>query len=126
MDSDIPYSGMKRFWSFIKRIRKDYTVVGTLKKNGQSFTDPKQKANILNGQFESVFTRETPLDPDMLTPQSHFQPMDYIDITETGLRKKLEGLKVHKAAGPDEIGPCLLKELAPTIAPILIAIYRRS
>ncbi len=60
----------------------------------------------------------------MVTPQSHFQPMDDIDITETGVRKMLERLKVHKAAGPDEIG--VLKELAPTIAPILTAIYRRS
>ncbi len=126
MDSDIPYSGMKCFWSFIKRMHKDYMGVGTLKKNGQSFTDPKQKANVLNGQFESVFTRETPLDPDMLTPQSLFQPMEDIDITKTGVRNMLEHLKVHKAAGPDEIGPCVLKELAPTIAPILIAIYRRS
>ncbi len=82
MDFDIPYGGMKRFWSFIKRMCKDYTGVGTLKKNGQSFADPKQKANILNGQFELVFTRETPLESDMLTPQSHFQPTEDIDITE--------------------------------------------
>ncbi len=109
MDSDIPYSGMKCFWSFIKRIRKDYTGVGTLKKNRQSFTDPKQKANVLNGQFESVFTRETPLKPDMITPQSHFQPMEDIDITKTGVRTMLERLKVDKA---DEIRPCVLKELA--------------
>ncbi len=52
--------------------------------------------------------------------------MEDIDITETGVRKMLEGLKVHKAAGPDEIGHCVLKELAPTIAPILTAIYMRS
>ncbi len=133
IDFDIPYSGMKCFWSFIKRMHKDYMGVGTLKKNGQSFTDPKQKANVLNGQFESVFTRETPLDPDMLTPQSLFQLMEDIDITKTGVRNMLEHLKVHKAAGPDEIGPCVLKELAPTIAMnnttqtfILTAIYRRS
>ncbi len=32
MDFDIPYGGMKRFWSFIKRMCKDYTGVGTLKR----------------------------------------------------------------------------------------------
>ena len=52
--------------------------------------------------------------------------MEYIEITEPGVRKMLEKLQVHKASGPDEIGPQILKNLASTIAPILTIIYRRS
>lgn len=36
----------------------------------------------------------------------------------------LENLKPHKAMGPDEIGQRILKELIPTIAPILTEIYK--
>lgn len=42
-----------------------------------------------------------------------------ITITSNGLQKLLEKLNPHKAAGPDNIKPCILKELAQEIAPIL-------
>ena len=47
------YESMK-FWTFIKRIRNDNRVT-SLKENGK-VTDPKERADILNRQFESVFT----------------------------------------------------------------------
>ena len=48
----------KRFWSFIKSLREDNCGVAPLKENGKMHTDPKDKANILNRQHESTFTRE--------------------------------------------------------------------
>jgi hypothetical protein len=42
------------------------------------------------------------------------------------VEKMLKRLKIHKAAGSDEISPCVLKELATTIAPPLTIIYQRS
>ena len=86
----------------------------------------QDKANELNKQFESVFAREGPLNNDLLPDQSPHPTMSDIDITEPGVRKMLEKLNVHKAQGPDEIGPQILKNLASTIAPILTVIYRRS
>ena len=35
-------------------------------------------------------------------------------------------LKPHKAPGPDNISPKILKELAHSIAPILTTIFRKS
>jgi len=61
-----PRSGMKRFWQFIKSKRKDRTGVATLKVNGTTISDSKGKADALNQQFESVFTREGPLANDLL------------------------------------------------------------
>ena len=119
-------SGMKRFWQFVKSKRKERVGVATLKVDGKSVSNPRDKANELNKQFESVFTREGPLSNDLLPDQSPHPTMSDIDITEPGVRKMLEKLNVHKAQGPDEIGPQILKNLASTIAPILTVIYRRS
>ena len=47
-------------------------------------------------------------------------------LTESGVLKLLLNLKIHKAAGPDETSSKILKELAPTIAPILTVVYKKS
>ena len=49
---------MKRFWSFVKSLRKDNSGVAPLKDQGKMHADPVDKANILNRQYESVFTKE--------------------------------------------------------------------
>ncbi len=116
--------GMKRFWSYIKSQRKDHTGVASLRENGKTTDNPEEKANILNKQFQSVFQKETTTMP--LNNNSPHHTIPDIDITENGVRKMLERLKPHKAMGPDEIGPRILKELAPTIAPMLTSIYRKS
>ena len=48
----------KPFWKFIKAQRKDTTGVAPLKRGGKLFSDGQTKADILNRQFSSVFTRE--------------------------------------------------------------------
>ena len=47
---------MKRFWSFVKSLRKDNSGVASLKNQGNFHADPVDKANIFNRQYESVFT----------------------------------------------------------------------
>ena len=49
-----------------------------------------------------------------------------INITCAGVLKLLQKLNPNKAAGPDNIRPKILKELAAEIAPILTIIFRRS
>ncbi len=120
------YLGMTRFWRFIKSQRKDYFAVSTLRENGKTTYDPKERAYILNRQFESVFIQEEHIPSDLLPNTSPYPIMKDIQITELGVLKMLERLKPHKAMGPDEVGPRVLKELSSTIAPILTVIYRRS
>lgn len=52
--------------------------------------------------------------------------MEDITITEPGVLKLLQTLKIHKAPGPDGISPRVLKELAPSIAPMLTMIFKKS
>ena len=60
----------KRFWSYIKALRKDNSGVAPLKENGKMHADPLDKSNILNRQYESTFTRED----EANIPQPEGQP----------------------------------------------------
>ena len=48
----------KRFWNYIKSLRKESTGISPLKDNGRLFNASKDKADILNRQYQSVFTHE--------------------------------------------------------------------
>ena len=37
-------SGLKKFWSYIKKMRRDYVGIASLKYNGKMITDPKEKS----------------------------------------------------------------------------------
>ena len=52
--------------------------------------------------------------------------MPDINITNHGISKLLSNLDSSKAAGPDELKPKILKELAPNISPILCFIFNKS
>jgi hypothetical protein len=47
-------------------------------------------------------------------------------LTVSGVEKLVSKLNPTKAAGPDNITPRVLKELAPFIAPILTVIFKIS
>jgi hypothetical protein len=98
--------------------------VGTLKNEGQVLTGPKEKADALNKQFESVFTVETPLPHTANNVQHPEAPP--LSITINGVTKLLRSLKPGKAAGPDGIRPVVLKELAQQMSPLLTALFRKS
>ena len=52
--------------------------------------------------------------------------MPDIKVSENGILKLLKDLTSHKAAGPDELKPFVLRELREVIAPMLVVIFQRS
>ena len=48
----------KRFWLYIKGHRQEYSGTPTINANGCTLSEDSAKANALNAQFASVFTRE--------------------------------------------------------------------
>jgi hypothetical protein len=48
----------KKFWNYIKGLRKDNSGVAPLRDNGILVNNTQQKAEILNIQYHSVFTQE--------------------------------------------------------------------
>jgi len=125
----------KKFYSFIKHKKSQNCGVSPLKQDGITHTDPVDKANILNKQFESVFSSPKPTDLKYLIemsliksgkhPSISSDPED-ISITQVGVTKMLQGLNVNKASGPDGISPRLLKTLSVEIAPYLTKIFQAS
>ena len=90
--------------SHIKSKTKTRTGIEDLKrKDGSKTENDKEKADLLNQFFQSVFTAEgsTPL-PD--PPQYEFENvLEDITFTVENVRKTLAGLNTSKASGPDEI-----------------------
>ena len=96
------------------------------------YTVNKDKADILNCQFQSVFTPKTTL---VLSSLAQIAVQDLVDtgkldtrsvpakniinqpvrpdikVSENGILKLLKDLNPHKAAGPDELKPLVLREL---------------
>ena len=115
---------MKRFYKFVKHKKMDYCGVAPLKVDGKLVTDPKKKAEALNKQFKSVFTRDTDFKSE---PQQRWYPsMAPIQISYSGVLKLLQGLNPAKASGPDNLSPRVLKELSLQIAEPLTVIFQKS
>ena len=55
-DKENEYAGMKRLWTYIKHRRSDNLGVSSLKSEGKLYSHPTDKANILDKQFQSVFS----------------------------------------------------------------------
>ena len=118
------YSSLKRFWTYVKHQKTDHSGVAPLKVNGKLVSDPRSKAEALNAQFQSVFTRESDFNID---PPSQIAPsLPEISISTRGVEKLLRQLKPGKASGPDNISPRVLKELADVIADPLARVFRKS
>ena len=47
----------KPFWRYVKSLRRDNSGISPLKQDGKLHNDSKDKAEILNNQFKSVFTQ---------------------------------------------------------------------
>ena len=113
------------FRNAVMILRRDNCGVAPLKKDGIMFTQNETKADILNQQFASVFSHEdTSALPDM--GPSPYPDMPDITVNNPGIAKLLSGLNPHKACGPDQIPPRLLKEFADEIAPSLGLLFNAS
>ena len=125
------YPKQKCFWSYIKFLRKDSTGIAPLKDNDRFFNTSKNKADILNRQYRSVFTQEDPNtpvpDPDGdPPPPPPPPPMKDITVTEEGVKRLLQKTNPQKTSGPDMIPARSLKECAEDLAPILTVIFSKS
>ena len=85
----------KRFCSFIKSLRKDNSGVAPLKDRGKMHADPLDKSNILNRQYDSVYTWEDDGDSPCLYGQP-YPSMPDIKVTKEGVEKLLKKINPGK------------------------------
>ena len=110
-------SEQKRFFSFIKSLKNDSSGVAPLRDQGKLHSDPVDKANILNRQYQSQFTDEDK--SEMSQPEGEpSTTMPDIHVTTEGVLKLLQKLNVNKASGPDMIPARLLKKTIKRDSPV--------
>ena len=119
----------KSFYSYVRSKQKVKDAVGPLKNDdGETLQPGQETADALNNFLTSVFTKE---DSEVPTPvQMYKGPEDEkltnIKIDEETVKKKLEKLDPSKAAGPDDIPPSLLKNLADELCTPITLIFNKS
>ena len=118
--------GNKGMWSYIKNKKGSSSGgVGILRDNNKVGIEPRDKAEMLNAQFASVFCTDEPSDPPVLSA-SPFPQMPKINVVEAGISALLRKLDPRKASGADGIPAVFLKECATELAPMLTAIAQKS
>ena len=104
---------------------KDTSGIAPLKENGRLHAEPKYKADFLNRQYESTWTKKDR--GSIPTPEGQpFPAMPKISVTKEGVFKLLLKLNPNKATGPDLLPARILKDMANEIAPIFTAIFQQS
>jgi hypothetical protein len=80
---------------------KNKTIgIAPLRHQGSMTNDSKEKANILNDQFKSVFTKSTSTTLEKSTIDRGFN-IKTLKIGEQGVFKLLKDINPSKAMGPD-------------------------
>jgi hypothetical protein len=124
-DNDEKPNKQKRFWSYVKTLRKNNSGVAPLKDSGKMHADPKDKADILNMQYESVFTKEDIA--NITKPAGTSYPsMPNIKVKEEGVKRLLQKTNPNKACGPDLITSRILKDLSSELTPFLTLIFQKT
>ena len=117
-------SNHKKLFSFIKSRKCENNGVAPLRDKGQIHISDKAKANILNDQFSSVFSKPDGRTPPLIGQRSTSMPE--ININVAGVKKLLKELNPNKASGPDGISSRFLKETGNELAPGLTLIMQAS
>ena len=93
-------------------------------KQGETITDTKGKAEVLNEQYQSVFTKEN---NQSIPPVNNKKiNMPDINITTNGISQLLSKLNPQKANGPDKTPIRFLKDYADDIPKFLKIIFQNS
>ena len=119
----------KGFWAYVRSKMETRSGIAPLLENPKDPDslkfDDLDKANILQDQFSSVFTRESTTNVPFL-PKRTAAMINNIHVTEELVLKLLQALNVSKSVGPDCMHPRLLKELAPYIAGPLALLFNMT
>ena len=115
----------KYFFIYARSKSKLKSSIGPFLVNGKTVEHPKDKANILKRQFESVYVNEDvtlmPSDTDINWP-----PLSEIPFNEEDVLTTMKELREGAAAGPDEIPAVVLKKCAEHLKYPITLLWKKS
>ena len=118
----------KRFWYHARRKLKTKSGIPPLLENvldKESLRyDDKEKAEILQKQFLSVFAAEDETTPTLPPRVDAF--IENLTISEKAVHDSLKSLNVNKSLGPDDMHPRILHELADLLSAPITVLFNRS
>ncbi|CAI9722626.1 Hypothetical predicted protein [Octopus vulgaris] len=117
----------KSFWSYVMSKTKSKTGTADLKRSdGSNTMTDKEKADLLNTFFQSVFTVEKESNLPDMSEYTYDTELTNLNISVEKVHKQLTSLKIAKAPGPDGISPRILSELSDVLALPITIVYRKS
>ena len=117
----------KAFFNYTNSKLKTTSSVPDLDtRNGIKTSGDKQKANVLNDFFSSVFTRENLQNIPDFEEKNLVEEMKNLVITEDMVLQKINKLKPNKSTGLDGISPRVLLETAVNIVTPVTIIIQKS
>ena len=94
--------------------------------NGEKIVSNKEKAELLNNFFCSVFTCEQTESVPTCDDKNFETPLDDVVFTKEAVLKKLKNINPSKSNGPDNINACVLNELAEQLCEPIAILFQRS
>jgi len=120
----IDSSNIGSFYRYVNKKLSSRCGVGCLKRdNGSVTNDPKEKAELLNKYFASVFTVDDGCCPTLPSRVANSDGLSSVSFPPHKILKKLRNLKIGTAAGPDGFQAILLKNASESLALPLAQLY---
>ena len=117
----------KKFWKYINRRTKTTTGTADLEGPGNKLiNDDKEKAEILANFFSSVLTKENMDNVPTISGSRIEDDLTDYEVKVEEVRQKLAALNLNKSPGPDNIHPCVLKEMSEVLENLLVILYQNS
>ena len=116
----------KIFWRFVQsKTKVKVNLQCLLDNNGVIVTNDREKAELLNSFFYSVFNKEEEQSMPEFEDRTD-QKLDYIEFLEQDILPLLEKIKETKSPGSDKIHPKIIKETAKQLTKPLRLLFQES
>ena len=106
--------GKKQFWKFVKQQQTSSTGISSLKLDGRTYVSDKEKADLLNKEFQKYFTIENKNDLPSLS-SSFIPEMCNITVQVDEVYNLLCNIKTSKATKQNDVMPKVLKACAAAL-----------